>query len=215
MKTALIFYGGWAGHQPAETTELFTRILEGDGFAVRATDSLDDLLSVDDLMANDLIIPNWTMGQMSGPQARALSTAISRGCGLGGWHGGMGDAFRENTHFQFITGGQFVSHPGGIKKYAVHLADRQHPITEGLNDFEMESEQYYLHTDPANTVLATTTFDDADTHWIAGTVMPVVWTKKWGDGKVFYCSLGHVVGDFDVPECREIVRRGLNWAARS
>ena len=214
MKTALIFYGGWSGHQPVETTQLFTGILEEDGFAVRVTESLDALLNVTDLMTNDLIIPNWTLGQLSGDQSRALSTAVSRGCGFGGWHGGMGDAFRDNTHYQFMTGGQFVSHPGGIKKYAVHITDREHAITKGLGDFAMESEQYYLHIDPANKVLATTTFDAPDTPWISGTVMPVVWTKKWGDGKVFYCSLGHVVGDFDVRECREIIRRGLNWAAR-
>jgi type 1 glutamine amidotransferase len=78
----------------------------------------------------------------------------------------------------------------------------------------MHSEQYYMHVDPSNQVLATTTFSDEFHDWIAGTVMPVVWTRRWGAGRVFYSSLGHVAADFDVPEAKEIVRRGLLWASR-
>jgi uncharacterized protein len=78
----------------------------------------------------------------------------------------------------------------------------------------MHSEQYYMHVDPSNEVLATTTFKGDIFSWIEGVVMPVVWKRKWGRGNVFYCSLGHVAKDFDVPEVREIVRRGLLWATR-
>lgn len=214
MKTALIFYGGWEGHQPQETTELFTQVLEEDGFAVNPSEDLSDLENVDDLLVYDLIVPNWTMGELSQDQVKALSEAVAQGCGLGGWHGGMGDAFRNNTNFQFMTGGQFVAHPGNVKPYKVNISNPDHPITAGLSDFEMVSEQYYMHTDPGNQVLATTAFDGSVHSWIEGTAIPVVWTRQWGEGKVFYCSLGHQVKDFEVPECREIIRRGLNWAAR-
>ena len=72
-----------------------------------------------------------------------------------------------------------------------------------------------MHVDPANQTLATTTFAGAPNPWIAGAVMPVVWKKRWGAGKVFFSSLGHQAIDFDVPEAREIVRRGLLWASRA
>jgi type 1 glutamine amidotransferase len=134
--------------------------------------------------------------------------------GFGGWHGGAGDSFRNNTDYQFMVGGQWVAHPGGVIDYSVHITRPDDPITAGLPDFKMYSEQYYLHIDPSNEVLAVTTFNGDHAPWIDGTVMPVVWKRKWGAGKVFYCSLGHVASDFNVPEAREIVRRGLLWASR-
>ena len=71
-----------------------------------------------------------------------------------------------------------------------------------------------MHVDPNNEVLATTTFNGEHASWIDGHVMPVVWKRRWGQGRVFYSSLGHVASDFDVPEAYEITRRGLLWAAR-
>jgi len=127
----------------------------------------------------------------------------------------MCDAFRNNPNYQFMTGGQWVAHPGGIIDYRVNVTDHADPITAGLADFDMHTEQYYLHVDPANQTLATTTFGGEPNPWIAGTVMPVVWKKRWGTGRVFYSSLGHQAIDFDVPEAREIVRRGLLWASRA
>ena len=125
----------------------------------------------------------------------------------------MADSFRS-TEYQFMVGGQWVAHPGNIIDYTVQITNREDPITAGLGDFSMHSEQYYLHVDPSNEVLATTTFSGEYAPWIDGCVMPVVWKRKWGEGRVFYCSLGHVVADFDVPEARELVRRGMHWAAR-
>jgi len=147
-------------------------------------------------------------------QERGLLDAVRGGAGLAGWHGGMGDAFRNNVEYQFMVGGQWVAHPGNIIDYQVNITDHDDPITAGLADFSMHSEQYYLHVDPSNAVLATTTFGDQYLPWIAGTVMPVVWKRQWGAGRVFYCSLGHHASDFEVPEAREIVRRGMLWATR-
>jgi hypothetical protein len=126
----------------------------------------------------------------------------------------MGDSFRNNTEYQFMVGGQWVAHPGGVIDYRVNIINHTDPITKGLPDFDMHSEQYYMHTDPSNEVLATTTFTGAHCAWIGGAVMPVVWKRRWGAGRVFYTSLGHVAADFRVPEAAEIVRRGMLWAAR-
>lgn len=213
-KKALIIYGGWPGHQPKETSEIVARDLREAGFEVELSDTLDALRDEARLKTFDLIVPHWTMGQISGEQESALLRAIESGVGLGGFHGGMGDAFRDSTGYQFLVGGQFVAHPDDHKDYTVHLVKSSDPIVAGLSDFTVHSEQYYLHVDPSNEVLATTTFQTTSAPWVNGTVMPVVWKRKYGQGRVFYQSIGHNLTAFEIPEVREITRRGLVWAAR-
>ncbi len=214
LKKALFVYGGWEGHQPQQSAELFATTLRADGYTVELADTLDAYLDVERLKTLDLIVPTWTMGTITAEQEKGLLAAVRSGVGLAGWHGTMADSFRNNTEYQFMVGGQWVAHPGNIIDYTVNITNHDHPITAGLSDFAMHSEQYYMHVDPANEVLATTTFSGEHAPWIEGVVMPVVWTKMWGSGRVFYCSLGHVTADFDVPEAREIVRRGMHWATR-
>ncbi len=214
MKKALFVWGGWDGHEPKQCTDIFAPILEQEGYQVEISDTLDAYLDPNNLSSKDLIVPVWTMGKITNEQFKGLQEAVASGIGLGGWHGGMGDSFRENTEYQFMVGGQWVAHPGGVIDYSVQITDHIDPITAGLKDFAMHSEQYYMHVDPGNRVLATTTFNDQITPWISGTCMPVAWKRMWGKGKVFYGSLGHVAKDFEVYEAREIVRRGLLWATR-
>ncbi len=215
-KNVLIVYGGWDGHDPKQTSHLFAGLLEEVGLNVTLSQTLDSFLDAELMGAVDLVIPVYTMSSITREQEYGLLDAVrERGVNVGGWHGGMADAFRQNTEYQFMVGGQWVAHPGNIIDYRVNVHDQQHPITAGIGDFDMHSEQYYLHTDPSNKVLATTTFSGEHAFWVEGTVMPVVWTRHYGKGKIFYSSLGHVIGDFDVPEAREIVRRGLLWAADS
>ena len=208
----LFVYGGWEGHEPRQTAGVFALLMEDAGYQVKLSDSLDSYLNLDRLEPR-LIVQCWTMGQLTAEQERGLLTAIASGTGFAGWHGGAGDSFRANPEYQFMVGGQWVAHPGDIREYKVNIADRQDPITAGLNDFRMYSEQYYLQVDPSNRVLATTTFDGKPFAWLEGCVMPVAWKRRWGAGRVFYCSLGHQASDFDVPEATQLVRRGLLWAA--
>jgi len=204
---ALIVWGGWDGHEPKQVAEIFEGVLKKHGFAVEVSSTLDAYLNVEKLKGLDLIVPEWTMGQLSGEQWKGLNEAVTSGVGVAGVHGGMGDSFRVNTDYQFMVGGQWVAHPGGCVKYRVHIVDHADPITAGLNNFDMESEQYYMHVDPANHVLATTTFE------FNGCTMPVVWKKTWDKGRVFYSSLGHCAKDFNVPEALTIIERGMLWAA--
>lgn len=213
-KSALIVWGGWEGHEPRQTAELFARELAEEGFHVDLEQTLDCFLDADRLAATDLIVPVFTQSTITREQAQGLLDAVKSGTGIGGWHGGMADAFRDNTEYQFMVGGQWVAHPGNIIDYTVNITAHDDPIMAGLDDFPMHSEQYYLHVDPSNEVLATTIFSGEHAPWIAGTVMPVAWKRRYGEGKVFYCSLGHVATDFAVSEARTIVRRGLVWAAR-
>jgi len=214
-KKALVVWGGWNGHEPKETTAIAAAELRQMGFDVDVVNTLDVYCDADKMKGLHLVVPCWTMGQITGEQEKGLLEAIASGVGIAGWHGGMCDAFRQNTSYQFMTGGQWVAHPGGIVEYTVNIINHTDPITEGLKDFRMKSEQYYMHVDPGNEVLATTTFTgEYGTPWIKGTVMPVVWKRRWGEGRVFYMSLGHVAKDFDVPEVRTILRRGMAWAAK-
>lgn len=214
MKSALIVWGGWEGHQPKETAELFAEILQVEDYTVELSNTLDVYLDAEKLSALNLIVPVVTMSTITNEQEKGLLNAVKSGVGLGGWHGGMADSFRNNPEYQFMVGGQWVAHPGNIIDYRVNITNHDDPITAGISDFAMHSEQYYLHVDPANEVLATTTFTGDHAAWINGAVVPVVWKKMYGAGRVFYCSLGHQRVDFDVPEAREITRRGLLWAAR-
>ena len=194
--------------------DLFAPLLVDAGFEVIISDTLESYVDADLMRSLDLIVQVVTMSTITSEQERGLLEVIKSGTGFAGWHGGMADAFRNNPEYQFMVGGQWVAHPGDIIPYTVNITSSD-PIVAGLSDFKMTSEQYFMHVDPSNEVLATTTFTGEHCAWIAGTVMPVIWKRYWGAGRVFYCSLGHVRSDFDVPEAREIVRRGLLWAARN
>jgi type 1 glutamine amidotransferase len=214
LKRALVVYGGWPGHQPAEFKDWAVEKLSDKGYDVTARDSLEPLADQAWLEGFDLIVPLWTMGDLTEEQETGLKEAVRGGVGLAGWHGGMGDAFRSRATYQFMVGGQFVSHPGGIVTYQVRITAPEDPIVQGLANFSVTSEQYYMHVDPSNEVLATTTFS-GDTHpWITGTEMPVVWKRRWGRGRVFYSSIGHNRPEFDIPEVGELTLRGLLWASR-
>lgn len=213
MKSALFVCGGWEGHEPEKSANIFASFLGEQGYRVEISHTLDSYLD-EKMNALDLVVQVWSMGEITGEQARGLLEAVRGGVGLAGWHGGLADSFRDNPTYQFMVGGQFVAHPGDIIEYEVNIAESEDPITAGIEDFRLRSEQYYMHVDPHNEVLATTTFGGDSAPWIEGATVPVAWKKRWGEGRVFYFSLGHTVADFEVPEARTIVERGLLWASR-
>ena len=214
VKSALFVCGGWEGHEPEKCAGIFAPFLRREGYEVETSGTLDSYLDEEKMKSLDLVVQVWSMGEISDEQERGLLEAVESGVGLAGWHGGLADSFRDNPNYQFMVGGQFVAHPGGIVDYEVDIVDCEDPITAGLEGFRVRSEQYYVHVDQHNEVLATTTFGEEHAPWIEGATVPVVWKKRWGAGKVFYCSLGHGAGDFDVPEARKIVERGMLWASR-
>lgn len=214
MKSALFVWGGWEGHEPEACAKIFAEVLRGEGYAVEVSDTLDAYLDETKMRSYDVIVQVWTMSTITKEQERGLLQAVKSGSGFAGWHGGQADSFRNNTEYQYMVGGQWVAHPGGFVDYTVNIARHDDPITEGIDDFGVHTEQYYMHVDPSNEVLATTTFSGQHDDWIAGTVMPVVWKRRYGQGRVFHCSLGHQASVFDVPEAKEIVRRGILWASR-
>jgi len=213
MREALIVWGGWSGHEPEQCAKIVSDWLEGEGFKVYVENTTEAFAdpSIRDL---SLIVPIITMSKIEKEEVQNLSKAVESGVGLAGWHGGMGDAFRESVEYQFMCGGQWVAHPGNIIDYRVDIAKPEDPICAGLKSFPYRSEQYYMHVDPSNEVLATTTFSGDILPWVEGVVMPVAWKRRHGKGRVFYSSLGHVAKEFDVPEMRTLFQRGALWAAR-
>jgi type 1 glutamine amidotransferase len=213
MRKALIVWGGWEGHEPEQCAAIIRGMLQEDGFSVELANTTKAFAdpAIRDL---SLIVPIYTMSKIEKDEVANLSQAVRDGVGMAGHHGGMADAFRESTDYQYIVGGQWVAHPGNIIDYRVDVVKPDDPIMQGIASFPYLSEQYYMHVDPSNEVLATTTFGGEHDWWIEGVKMPVVWKRRHGKGKVFYSSLGHQAKEFDVPQMRTILRRGLNWAAR-
>ena len=213
MKKALIVWGGWQGHEPEKCAHLVRDMLDANGFEVRIETQTSAF--ADPALAHlDLIVPIYTMSKIEKDECTNLSAAVRSGVGLAGFHGGMCDAFRDSVDYQFMTGGQWVAHPGGVIDFRVNISKPQDPIVAGLPDFDYRSEQYYMHVDPVNEVLATTTFNGEHAEWVKGVVMPVVWKRRHGAGRVFYSALGHVSAEFQQPEMKTIFERGLLWAAR-
>jgi type 1 glutamine amidotransferase len=233
MKAAL-FVGGWEGHKPSDFSDWCTALLTNEGFKVVIYDSLSPLADPGSMEDVDLIVPIWSsarsshqaeFGTMVKEEEDGLLQLIANGCGIAGWHGHMGDAFRDRPTYHFLIGGQFVAHPPGwpdnlvpsddFVDYDVTITCPDDPIVNGIRSFRLLSEQYYMLVDPSNEVLATTTFSGDHLWWIEGSVIPVVWKRRWDKGRVFYCSIGHTLDDLKVPQVTEILRRGMLWAARN
>jgi type 1 glutamine amidotransferase len=213
-KRALVVWGGWEGHTPKQSVDVFIPWLQEQGFDVEVSTTLDSYLDAVKMKGLSLVVQMITMSTITPAQEKGLLDAIKGGVGMAGWHGGMSDSFRNNTEYEFMVGGAWAAHPGGVIDYTVNIAKTNDPITRGLSDFAMHSEQYYMLVDPAVEVLATTTFSGEHAPWIKGVVMPVAWKKLYGKGRVFHLTLGHVAKDFDVSEARTIMQRGMLWAAR-
>ena len=220
-KNIIYVYGGWEGHKPTESVNLMVPKLRAEGANVKVFDKLS-VYKDEKLMAEtDLIIQIWTMGKITKKQFEGLEKAIMNGTGFAGWHGGLGDAFRDNLRYQFIVGGQFLFHPGGQIDHSIKIIDKSDPITKGLNDFDLkETEQYYMLIDPNIKVLAISEFvrekyekPGKEENKITRSTMPVVWKKHYGKGRIFYSSIGHHLTEFKVPEVMTMQMRGFRWAS--
>lgn len=220
-KNIIYVYGGWKGHKPSESVDLMVPKLRAEGANVKVFDSLSVYTNEKLMAETDLIIQIWTMGKITKEQFKGLERAVMNGTGLAGWHGGLGDAFRDNLRYQFMVGGQFLFHPGGQIDHSIKIIDKKDPITKGLKDFDLKkTEQYYMLIDPNVKVLAISEFDrekylkpGKKENQITGSTMPVVWKKNYGKGRIFYSSIGHHLTDFDVPQVMTMQMRGFRWAS--
>ena len=216
-RTALIVRGGWEGHSPVQTTDSVLPHLQASGFETVVSDSLDVYTDADLLARTDLVVHSWSMGTVTAEQLTGLRDAIAAGTGFAGWHGGIVDSFRGELPYLQLVGGAFTSHPGDFVDHVVQVVpDRaDHPVVAGITEIPLTTENYWVLTDSYCDVLATTTVAARPGDpWSAPIVCPAVWTRDWGRGRVFVCTVGHALADLDVPDVRTIVERGLLWAAR-
>lgn len=213
----LFTYGGWDGHEPEKFRDYLVSWMKEEGAEVIASPVLDPYADKATMDSIDLVVQIFTMSQISKEQEKGLLDAVEKnGTGMAGWHGGMCDAFRNNTEYQYMTGGQWVSHPGGVIDYRVNITDQADEVTKGLKDFDMHSEQYYMHIDPNVKVLATTRFNGKINSWIDGCIIPVTWKKMYGKGRIFYTSVGHNLDHISkIPDAIEMLKRGIKWASAS
>lgn len=229
-RRALIVRGGWDGHHPVETTELFVPFLEASGFEVRIEESNEIYADAEVMSATDLIVQSVTMSEISKEALAGLRAAVEAGTGMAGWHGGIADSYRASSDYLQLIGGQFATHPGrppeerpgdetdNYLSYTVDMTalGRTHEITAGIADFALSTEQYWVLHDDLIDVLATTTHPVQPYHpWHRPITSPVVWTRQWGTGRVFVATPGHSVDVLENPDVRTIVERGMLWASRT
>ncbi|GHD39465.1 hypothetical protein D9V29_07915 [Mycetocola manganoxydans] len=228
-RTALVVRGGWDGHQPVEATNLFLPFLEASGFEVRVEESPAVYADADYMATVDLIVQCNTMNTIEKDEFAGLRTAIEAGTGMAGWHGGIADSYRNNSDYLHLIGGQFACHPGkhpderigdasdNYIDYRVEMTDAaaSHPITEGISDFDLTTEQYWVLSDDYIDVLATTTLPAREWDaWTRPVVSPAIWTRQWGKGKIFVATPGHSVEVLQDENVRTIIERGMLWASR-
>ncbi|GKW14425.1 hypothetical protein PEC301937_03750 [Pectobacterium carotovorum subsp. carotovorum] len=218
MPKVLYLYGGWPGHFPYEIAAWARGLYEELSFDVEES---TDIFTLDrDLKGYDLIVIGWnnavTTETLTASQENHLLEAIESGTGLVGWHG-AGAAFRSSLRYHMLLGGSFLEHPTGEgfpHPYTVNITDSQHPVSEGVKNFPVASEQYYMETSPGIHVLAETTFDGNPMPWLKGQKSPVAWVRQWGEGRVFYHSIGHDTSNLQDPNIRKLTKQGLAWACR-
>jgi hypothetical protein len=217
MRRALIVRGGAEFHDPVGTTDSFLPFLGEHGFTVEIADSLKVYEDAQLLAHTDLIIQCWTTGDLTPTQFDHLDAAVRSGVGFAGWHGGIVASFTERR-YQWMTGGWFVCHPDGFVAHELTVLPQRadHPIVAGIDRVALHTERYWVLTDPLNDVLATITFPaEPDSPWREPVTHPAVWTRQWGQGRIFVSTVGHHLPDLDVPEIRRLTERGLLWAART
>jgi type 1 glutamine amidotransferase len=219
MTRVLSLFGGWPGHRPYEIGAWTRTILDELGYEV---DETSDIFALDgDLTAYDLIVLGWnnalTTEDLSDAQERSLLGAVEAGTGVAAWHGAAA-AFRSSLQYHFMLGGDFVEHPAGEafpQPYTVTVTDRDHEVTQGVADFPVASEQYYMHVNPNNHVLAETVFTGEHLAWLEGHRMPQAWVRQWGEGRVFYHAIGHDPSNLADPNVRRLTKQGIAWATRT
>ena len=229
-KKALVVRGGWEGHQPVKATELFLPFLESNGYDVRIEESTAVYADTDAMAATDLVVQCVTMSEITAEQVSGLSGAVVAGTGLTGWHGGIADSFRASSDYLHLVGGQFATHPGRepcerqgdeTDNFLTHTVDitelgRAHPVTAGIEDFELHTEQYWVLHDDLIEVLATTTHPARPWQpWHRPVTSPAVWTRQWGAGRVVVTTPGHSLDVLENPNVRTVIERGMLWATRT
>ena len=151
-----------------------------------------------------LVVFYWTLGELTAEQKQGILGHISQGNGFVTFHSGA-DSFRGDRDWHDFVGGHFVTHPR-YRQYQVSITTEKHPISQGIDEFMTTDEQYILDYEKDKmTVLGNGLYQ--------GQLMPALWVKPHGKGRVFYNSGGHDSKATAQPMFQKLLVRGCLWAA--
>ena len=134
-------------------------------------------------------------------QEEGLFNFVAGGKGLVGMHG---TAWWIGGRAVDLIGGHANWHPPGLT-FTVNIADATHPTMQGINDFEVTDEIYISAHEPTLQILAT-----AEWH---NKAHPMAWVKQFGQGRVFYTTLGHTADTFKQPAMGQMMVQAVRWVA--
>ena len=204
-KVKILFYRGGGVHDWQGLTPILVDILKKAGdFEVTLTESLDDL-KAGKIAGYDLVLVYSTgVNFTDKEQEKGLCEFVRNGGAYAGIHSAT-DSFKESDAYWELVGGRFAGHGGG--QFKVYVYDREHPITAGLEDFEIQDETY-SHTYHKNACMrCLVRMDRGDERQSMG------WVQHYGKGRVFYTGLGHGREAWTNPQFQKLVVRGIYWAA--
>lgn len=163
-----------------------------------------DALLAEKLEPYDVVLFQWTLGEISEAQKRGLMNSVAKGKGFVGIHSAA-DSFRGDPDWRAFLGGHFLTHPA-YRQFQVSVTDEKCSVTEGIVEFYITDEQYILDYDSRVRVLATALH--------RGKAMPAIWTKEWGKGRVYYMGFGHDPNACEQDIFKKLLVRAVLWAGR-
>ena len=214
IKVLLITGDDVGGHPWPEVSQATRDILVSSGkFDVKICEDAGVLESSGSLNRYDLIflaLYNAKTPTLNDVAKENLLNFVKGGKGFAVAHLASA-SFKEWDEFKKLCGrcwvmGRSGHGPRGVFK--VKIADKDNPITKGLEDFEADDELYAkLEGDSPINVLA-----EADSDWSKKTEA-LVFTLNYGQGRVFHETFGHDARAMSNPSVQKIIQRGCEWAA--
>lgn len=209
----------------------------------------DDYTDTDTLGGADAVVAYTCDVRVAAESAEALRGMVESGGRLLGLHGtnsaidpprGDGDVFRTPDAmpaFTGLVGSRFLAHPP-IGPMRVEVVDRSHPLVTGIDDFVTTDEFYVSELAPDLKVILDVGFQGECRGFETDRVeeptrLPVLYTRRQGNGEVTYLTLGHCRGRFDVADLgipdlgvvdhaawdstdyRRILARAIGWAVHA
>ncbi len=204
-KLKLLIFVGTEGiyHDHAGNGQFLTAMInDTDDIAADFSQDYDAL--ADGLGGYNTVLFYTDVGELTTAQKRGLLSYIRTGGGFFGLHTAAA-SFRESEGYHSMLNGFFDGH-SPYMNFTVNVSDKEHPITEGLGDFEVTDELYYLKHNPAVSHHLMHAYDETkdETHVMA-------FHHTYGEGRVFYFALGHDMAVLENPSFQTVIRRGALW----
>ena len=203
-KKKILIYQGGRYYNEEKTYNHFKNILTD--YIVDCSINLD-LLDGEDFFNYDTTIFLSQEGTLTKIQEEILLNFISSGKGFIGLHGASA-SFKNNSNYFKMLGGRFINH-GSVSKIHIRILDKEHEITQNLDNFDFRDEPYRHDFSMGKNIhiLAEAEYNAPDDP----NPEPIMWIKKYGKGRVFFCALGHRTIALKDPVFQKIIERAVKW----